>query len=403
LKELTLTAQVAILNKNGVALASDKMMTTQDTVHPVPPDKYAQKIFRLSERQPLSIMFYNNANVTSVHLANVILPAFKEATKQFSNQSIDDWCNAFLESVQNFDSYPENAVDRNMDRYLCSIADDLNEEMQNWHPFVGGRYNEALALLIDIKFAGLIERGLPNRAAVSKFVSNNRDAFEAAAQRILVNPERAGLRLRLEDLLIQLFKNVSPSQSYAGIVIAGYGKGDSYPRLRAFELEGQMGQMLFYRHTKSIDISDDKAVAIDSFAQHDRIDSLLQGVPERSLQDIEDILSKEILTQNNRVLDLPGVTITGDFDKTISKAISIGFKTGQRIFTRLRSHFNDNSKEQFNALAEVMYPPTLKEFSRMLVSLEIKAQEFVATPSVGGQIDTAIMARNMKRARIKAA
>ena len=78
-----MTAEVAVMNKQAIALAADSAVTFQEeTGHKIFPS--ASKIFTLSKYQPVGIMVYGSADFMQVPLGN----NYQGLQKQFREKDV---------------------------------------------------------------------------------------------------------------------------------------------------------------------------------------------------------------------------------------------------------------------------------------------------------------------------
>ncbi|MDR2178409.1 MAG: hypothetical protein LBP20_10285 [Treponema sp.] len=95
-----MTAEVAILNTHGVALAADSAVTVniggEKKVY-----NTGNKLFTLSKYHPIGIMVYNNASFMKIDW-EIIIKQYRRSLKTDSCPTLLEYVNNFLEYIKNF-------------------------------------------------------------------------------------------------------------------------------------------------------------------------------------------------------------------------------------------------------------------------------------------------------------
>ena len=121
-----MTAEIAILNMHGVALAADSAITlnTKDNL----PKIYhsANKIFTLSKYHPVGIMIFNSANFMGIEWEIII----KEYRRKLGGKCLDrlsDYVIDFINYIENFEYVPVEM----QAEYLLSLCLDVFSRVKN--------------------------------------------------------------------------------------------------------------------------------------------------------------------------------------------------------------------------------------------------------------------------------
>ena len=111
-----MTAQVAVLNKHGVALAADSAITVtingEKKVHHT-----GNKLFMLSKYYPVGIMIYSNSAFMNIDW-EIIIKQFRQKLKANSYPTLLEYVNEFFKFTQNF-SYINNESQKDLLNSLC--------------------------------------------------------------------------------------------------------------------------------------------------------------------------------------------------------------------------------------------------------------------------------------------
>ena len=116
-----MTAELGITNGYGVVLAADSSLTMQDHSS----RKYyitGQKIFKLSSKHSIAIMFYGNTTINGQKIQSIV-----EGFNQYLGEEPLD---KFTEYVQLFKEYLIKSVNREYEQYIKQKLEDI---LKNLH------------------------------------------------------------------------------------------------------------------------------------------------------------------------------------------------------------------------------------------------------------------------------
>jgi hypothetical protein len=128
-----LTAEIAILNKAAVALATDSAVTISNGNQAVKIFESADKLFELSTEQPIGIMIYNGMQFMGMPF-EAIIKGFRRNRGSFKN--VKNAADAFLQHLYEYvDTAPEselrNAVRSVIGPIAQEIGKKINEQVLN--------------------------------------------------------------------------------------------------------------------------------------------------------------------------------------------------------------------------------------------------------------------------------
>ncbi len=286
-----MTAEIAILNRQAIALAADSAVTINF------PDgqkiyNSVNKLFMLSKYAPVGVMIYGVADLTGVPWETIIksfrrdlgderLPHLKEYAIRlieyinghklmFSDQNqerqlISSVFGQFIDMLRHIDERIEKAIppggsiDRNRVRSIVtSSIKDTHSKWTRADQLPGAPANHAERIVARW------------RAQIDKAIDY---AFEKL-------PISATSRKRLIDIASLVFTaNLFP-ENVSGVVVAGFGEEDYMPGVVAYDMEGILLNFVKVRQNdhKSTVISGTDAAAIIPFAQGEMVCQFMEGV-----------------------------------------------------------------------------------------------------------------------------
>lgn len=124
-----MTAEVAVLNKSAVALATDSAVTISNGSQTLKIFESADKLFELTTKQPLGIMIYNGMQFLGVPLETII-KGFRAHAPDF--ESTRDAANAFLDHLNDYvRQAPESELASSVRAIVGPIATEIAETIKN--------------------------------------------------------------------------------------------------------------------------------------------------------------------------------------------------------------------------------------------------------------------------------
>lgn len=278
-----MTAEIGILNKNGVVLASDSAVTLSDGKNSKVFNS-ARKLFTLSKEHSVGIMIYGNASFMEIPW-EVILNEFKQDigtdlldnTAQYVEKLID-----FLISFKHVqvEELLINYIVRSTRSILDSIAYEAQEtadlRVSNGETITQDDFNK---ILLDSINNFSLE--------VSKIeTENNFEFFEAELELIksIVDdffksfPHTDDeVDVIAKSLYMAIFIGYD-STNVTGLVIAGYGTEEIFPSIRQIELYGIFSKRLIWKVINESEINHHKSCHIIPFAQSEMVETIMNGI-----------------------------------------------------------------------------------------------------------------------------
>ena len=119
-----MTAIVGILNKRGVAIAADSAVTVGNGEN-VKIYNTSQKIFKLSEKNPLALMIYDSSSFMRIPW-DVIIDMYRNERGERTFDKVQDYANDFLKFLGDFDFVKSEEDQRDyLIREMFSVYDKL--------------------------------------------------------------------------------------------------------------------------------------------------------------------------------------------------------------------------------------------------------------------------------------
>jgi len=298
-----MTAEIAILNKEAVALAADSAVTSHlGRVEKV--STSANKIFALSPHHPVGMMIYGSATFMDVPWETVIKEYRKSTLPEAGFDSLEEYGNDFISFLgYNNIKFPELAerlyISRVSNILFSRIRKEVfercrwivreetnadNEEDVDFDEFMTRAIEEIIAQY-ENKYRGR-EALLPLNHTREIMRRYRNDIGEAIQQEFSgIQIDRRIVR-RLRRILLNAFTRSFVDNAYTGIVIAGFGNKDFLPAIRAYKVEGIIRcgseenptELLKSMHDYVCEIGVHSLSAVVAFAQREMVNRFMDGV-----------------------------------------------------------------------------------------------------------------------------
>jgi len=405
-----MTAEMAILNKEAVALAADSAVTFgrpegQKVL------TSANKIFALSKYQPVGVMVYGSAEFMGIPWESVIkVYRAKMGERSFATlrQYADDLLR-FLgkERLVSTDAQQEDYVRSSVYSYFRHIRDGVRAELGaalGGSKEVGDSRIARLTrrvvekhhkLWVEADLLPTVPKSQPN-VILRKY---GRIISKALTEVFENLPIGKALGRRLREIGGTLFAKSPGGVVYSGVsgvVVAGFGTEDLFPSLRSFTLEGVAANRLKYeeRGEQGTEIGFRNAAAIVPFAQSEMVFTFMEGVQPSYQAAVEKDLSDIFREYPAVILDnIPKLSERekGGLKRKLQR---VGARLLEQYVKKLKSYRNANYVEPVIDVVAILPKDELSAMAESLVNLtSFKRKVSVGTETVAGPVDVAVISR----------
>ena len=305
-----MTAEIAILNKEAVALASDSAVTvrveSEEKVF-----SSANKLFALSKYHPVGIMVHGSAIFMEIPWETII-KTYRKKLKRKQFAKLGDYAADFIDFLDNGcflfpDSVQEDYFESSIGGYFVYIRREIEKEIDSKIR----ANNKITEKEIKPILSGIIKRhyelwenadnipSIPesyNEEIRKKFSSNISDAIRLVFEKLPISKRDSDKLRKIASNLFSRFPEGIHKEDFSGVVVAGFGEEDIFPSIEAFDLEGVANKRLKFRSIASSKVDFENLGAIVPFAQREMVDTFIQGVDPSYLYMQESYL-KELMSQ----------------------------------------------------------------------------------------------------------
>ena len=392
-----MTAEIAVLNRNGIALAADSAVTisgsagmkTFDTVN---------KVFTLSKVHPVGIMVFGNAEFMRFPWETIV-KMYRQQKGAKNEDSVDEWAKDFCSWLENFGNIRPEDIEENITNILFA------------------RFSEVLKHAMSMARSRKVAIASPDYVEILSSVVNRRIEALASRRDVLTDTQQKAVRETYSDLITRLvndhfrthenpnlletatelawlwlFKDVYSEHS-SGIVVAGFGAREVFPALKHFDTEGYVGKAIKISQTTESEITRDMSAAIVPFAQKEMVQAFMSGV--------DPTFSDNMLRAFNRTLIQGCLDVLEKYGEPGNKTDEVRAKIGEAareglesLFGEIASYSEDRFSGPIIGMVSLLPKDELPGLAEALVSLTSVKRHFShEVETVGGPIDVALITK----------
>ncbi|MEW6419293.1 MAG: hypothetical protein AB1480_14475 [Nitrospirota bacterium] len=400
-----MTAEIAIMNKTAVALASDSAVTIeQEKGHKI--FNTVNKLFTLSKYHPVGIMMYGSANFMDIPWESIIkIYRAKLGEQKFS--TLKEYSDNFISFLsENIALFPETEQKKYFFRAIAGYFIDIKREIDEQ---VKGRIS-INKKITETSVKEIVEQTIKrhyevwNKAAKLNHIPADYDKNLAENYGELIIKAKNEIFQQLpisketvEDLQVicaGIFSKDRFARNSSGVVIAGFGEEETFPSLVSFTVEAKVNNTLKYKKEKDAAINVDSSAWIIPFAQSEMVATFIEGVDPGYNKIISDYLSEYFEKYPDYIIDRIENEDTArklEFSKKLKEI-------GLSIISDFNKKLQDYRREfHVNPIINaVLFLPKdeLAAMAESLVNLtSFKRKISLDAETVGGPIDVAVISK----------
>lgn len=404
-----MTAEVLVMNKNGVAMAADSAVTVGQNQSPKVYQS-ANKIFALSKFHPVGVMVYGPAHFMKVPWETVI-KTYRQRLGDSSKATVAEYAEDFRDYLQSspglVQAWQERGFCLTRARALLThcrekTAAQIGEESLT--PYkkkrVAAEVIKNLEAHLDEQADETEDTGVVSLERLDQFYED----FEKLIDDVFVERDIPLFKYSRETLLKMIHRLFTECRlpfempgvviTGSGVVITGFGREEVFPSYEAFQVDGVFDNILRWRKDSQEAIGEQHPTCLASFAQKDMVQSFMQGMhPE-----VWKVLQQELSELFSKVPDVivDSVELKGTSRRLSIDKLNKAFQKVQKHFTGVLRTFMQRAsvdpvletlqtqpKEELPKIAEMLV--TLTGFKRQITSTQLE--------TVGGPVDVALISK----------
>jgi hypothetical protein len=395
-----MTAEIAVLNSHGVAMAADSAVSIGGSkVY-----NSANKLFALTKKQPVGVMVYGNAQMMSVPW-EALIKTYRKELKDKKFDSLLEYGEDFigyLTSTVNIGQENENVfIQRQISMLIEGLKEKIiDEEMQqnlfsiNPNPTTL-QINKFISdsIKIHCKIADPKDR---LDYVYPKWVSSLRRKITPWVNDSIIKffentPIKDSEKKLILEMCTSLFYGNFYSNTHTGIVISGFGNAEIFPSLISYEIEWRIMGVLKYRVSNQEKITVTNSATIVPFAQREMVDTFMEGSDRRLIE----FLNKELNSIFDNVVEKVFKDTTIRVGKKNLSTIKNNCKSiRQSLAQKLDYVQNANFVRPVLDSVSALPLDELASMAQTLINMtSFKRRVSLNPESVGGPIDVAVISK----------
>jgi len=387
-----MTAEVAVMNTQGVAIAADSAVTIS-TGQDYKTYYTQQKIFNLSPRLPVGIMVYNNAEFMGINweiVINEFSKEFNAATRDRIYDTLEEYAKHLIFFLRDF----LHIRDTNQKDYLAHISWSFFKELKDrYDAEISEHYenqeigkDKQIEIFTEIlkkageqldnedSFTGFIDDG---------FVKNNLSIIEKEMEEILSDFDISDkMKEEMRELFLQDLVKIEIAwwgRNSSGVVFAGYGDKEIFPSVIDFRLFGKLGKNILHTKMDISDVVNDSNAWIIPRAQTDVINTFIRGMAP----DFQDRIFAELDSIVEKIIGITGKKNAEEINKLKDE-----FKE------KILDHEDESYRSPVMSMVASLPKSNLAEMAEALINLTaLRRHVSTEKDDVGGPTDVALITK----------
>ncbi|KAA0012474.1 MAG: hypothetical protein FE041_03285 [Thermoplasmata archaeon] len=401
-----MTSEVAIMNTQAIALASDSAVTFgQRGQYKI---KYsANKIFRLSETQPVGIMTYGNANFMGLPWETII-KLFRKKIGRDKYNYLEDYINEFFNFLEDKSIFTELLQKRELYGLSIIIFGSILNEIKKKVKYIiqkTGKITEYKIKqisdeIINKRYIEIDRRAIlkgRKKADMFEIMRNYQKEIDKAIKDVFQELPMFKKSVKRLHRLMALFciRDIFLPTNRSGIVIAGFGEKDLFPKIYDYWLDIIINNKLKKKLRKRNVITYDNRATISYFAQGEMVYSFMEGIDPYLLEANNKYLKENIFDKYPEIIvgEISGLN-KAQKEQLKEKLKEKSRKLYETYIKEMKTYRQVNHVKPIMDVVKVLPKDELALMAETLVNLQsFKRKVSREFETVGGPIDVAVISK----------
>ena len=403
-----MTAEIAIMNKEAIALASDSAVTMIGKAD----QKIftsANKLFSLSKYHPVGIMIYGSAIFMDVPWETII-KVFRNNLSRKKFNTLKEYANAFIGFLDNSNPlFPDSLQDEyfhgSIHAYFELIKDAITKKVKSIINEKHEITKQTTKKIVSDIIKGHYEEwekvdNIPSiPKSFNKNVTENYEKIIAKEikevfEELPISKVHSNQLKKIAGSLFSKFPEGIEKGGISGAVIAGFGEKDIFPSLESFHLEGIVYNKLKYKKHISQKIDFQTTASLIPFAQSEMVAIFMEGV-DPSYRAVEQSYLSKIFSEYAVIIvdNIKGYTVE-EKKKLKGKLVGIGKEILKDLGKKLGDYIEKTYSSPVTTVISMLPKDELAAMAESLVNLtSFKRKVTLESETVAGPIDVAVISK----------
>jgi hypothetical protein len=403
-----MTAEIAIMNKQAIAMAADSAVTLEDATmgHKISPS--AQKIFTLSKYHPVGVMVYGSAEFLNIPWETII-KVYRSSIGNKQYETLNLYADDFLQFMRNNKRLFNRDMQSNFAKgdivaYLGFLKGKILDNIKLFIDANGKASSTQIEYIVKkciqdnyslwTKATIIGKRRLTTSFVVNKYGKFINKAIKEIFQNLPINPQiRKSIFYIITCAFFKIPKEITPPRS-SGVVIAGFGKKEIFPSLLSYKLYGLAEGILRYEAEDDATIAIDNDAAIVPFAQREMVDTFMEGIDPFLKRALEKDMMEIIVNYPDVILDNIK-TVHGPMKQALlEKFKKVSAQALRSYKNKFEKYVTDKYVHPILKVVSFLPKNELAAMAESFVTLtSFKRKVSMQRETVGGPIDVAVISK----------
>lgn len=409
-----MTAEVAILNREAVALAADSAVTLTGLEDPKIYN--TNKLFDISSIEPMAVMIYGSGYFGPIPWETIV-KGYRRKFASSSHSTVEGYASEFIEYLESFIKYvpTEDQISQviaiamsELKELRMTVAKKIEVAEAMGNPFQKDELQPLVLGCIEERIKD-IKSDNPNTgmstSLAGKQINKAIDDWTDFANRWLGGLsvdkkilQHARVMVRAALMFVPL-RSRNPRRS--GVVVTGFGTDQLFPALSHHLVDGVVGGRVRSRHSDSEEIRGQQSASIRTFAQGDMVTTFMEGMDpvythllkdyHAARENFYDEMVESLVQYYDSYMSSP--LPSAKRSALIQKMVNMRVDGLERLDSQI-NYYRDYHVEQILSIAKRLPKKDLSEMAEALVNLtSFKRRVTPQAETVGGPIDVAVISK----------
>lgn len=401
-----MTAEIAVYNKNCVALSADSAVT----ISGLGKQKIyngAEKLFALTKHHPVGLMVFGSGSLSSSPW-EIVIKAFRRQLGTQSYQTLEEYAERFFSFVESstniitdgmreggtYQFLSESVFKDLLDAYQSNKDNEfwVNFDIHKFYSEFEEHCHELLQILSNTDF--LDDFNADDIDTARDYCKNYTDVI--LKKEILKDtPIPESLSAVVNEIFATMLCKKSDLGNVSGLVLAGYGDDDFYPKVLAYDVCGFFNGKLRKSLNES-KCSSNGVSGVTPFAQDDEVMAFMQGGSPNLLNQLHTEYSGCIGALLEHFDEVITESVDAEVQQQVKDKVIEHTKALYGLTNQSISEFmHDNYINKVINMVEFLPKQDIAYMAESLVNLTaFKRKVSDDSETVGGPIDVAIISKS---------
>lgn len=403
-----MTAEIAVMNREAIALASDSAVTMTGTSG----EKIftsANKLFTLSKYHPVGIMIYGSAVFMGVPWETII-KVYRNKLGSRSYVTLKQYAHSFVDFLDSRnplfpgavqEDYLKTSVFGFLNFIKDTIEKSVHSKIDEKGEITGQEIDQIVSRIIKEQYETWekaqnipsIPKTFSNRV-VNKYRRFIDDAVRQTFEKLPLTKSQSNQLRRIAGNLFCKFPRGIFKEEISGVVVAGYGTRDIFPSLVSYHMEGVVEDRLKFQQQMDSKIDFGTSASIVPFAQAEMVATFMEGIDPVYRGIEESYLSRLLGDFVGIIVDKIEQYTALQKKKLKDRLLAITNQILEDHRKKLVDYRRDKYVNPITSVVSMLPKDELAAMAESLVNLtSFKRKVSMERETVGGPIDVAVISK----------